>query len=185
MNNSLLIKQDLIPEIKTPYVLFVGKKSPRRQFPTILKSVQALRKSGLKLDLVAVGPSSPKANHEEEGLIDLGYVSDQKLATLYQNAIALIWPSSREGFGLPLAESMASGCPIITTPVNAIAEVAGQACLGLTDSSSDQISSAIIQLMECRDTRMQLIQKGLQQAIRFHPHQFAENVADAIRTFTN
>ena len=185
MNNSLLIKPDLIPEIKTPYVLFVGKKSPRRQFPTILKSVQALRKSGLKLDLVAVGPSSPKANHEEEGLIDLGYVSDQKLATLYQNAIALIWPSSREGFGLPLAESMASGCPIITTPVNAIAEVAGQACLGLTDSSSEQISSAIMQLMECPDTRMKLIQKGLQQAIRFHPHQFAENVADAIRTFAN
>ena len=185
MNNSLLTKPDLIPEIKTPYVLFVGKKSPRRQFPTILKSVQALRKSGLKLDLVAVGPSSPKANHEEEGLIDLGYVSDQKLATLYQNAIALIWPSSREGFGLPLAESMASGCPIITTPVNAIAEVAGQACLGLTDSSSGQISSAIIQLIECPDTRTQLIQKGLQQAIRFHPHQFAENVADAIRTFTN
>ena len=184
MNNSLLTKPDLIPEIKTPYVLFVGKKSPRRQFPTILKSVQALRKSGLKLDLVAVGPSSSKVNHEE-GLIDLGYVSDQKLATLYQNAIALIWPSSREGFGLPLAESMASGCPIITTPVNAIAEVAGQACLGLTDSSSEQISSAIMQLMECPDTRMKLIQKGLQQAIRFHPHQFAENVADAINTFAN
>lgn len=172
------------PECKTPYVLFVGKKSIRRQFPVILKAVQALRISGFQINLIAVGPSSKEVK-PEPGLIDLGYVPDQTLATLYQNAIALIWPSSREGFGLPLAEAMACGCPVVTTPVHAIAEVTGQACLALSECSPENIKSAMMQLIKDSDLRNQLILNGLQQSLLFHPQQFAEKVAEAIRPITN
>lgn len=175
---------DFIPEIKSPYVLFVGKKSPRRQFPVILDAIQQIRKRGFQLNLVAVGPPS-KSIRQKEGLIDIGYVPDHNLATLYQNAIALIWPSSREGFGLPLAEAMACGCPVITTPVNAISEVVGQACLALSECSSENIMDAIIQLIKCHDLRSQLILDGLQQANRFHLHHFADNVAQVIRPFVS
>lgn len=173
---------NFIPEIKNPYVLFVGKKSSRREFPAILEAVQRLRKSGLKINLVAVGPSKQKLG-SQDGLIDLGYISDQTLIHLYQNAIALIWPSSREGFGLPLAEAMACGCPIITTPVNAISEVAGQACLTLPDCSPDSIKSAVQQIIEDPQFTSSIIRKGLEQSARYDPKVFADQVSEILKKF--
>ena len=183
-NASHFNSHSWIPGLPENYLLFVGKKSARRQFPRILEAIRRIRQSGHSLKLVAVGPISNHHNHDD-GLIDLGYVSDQALVDLYQNAMALVWPSSREGFGLPIAESMACGCPVITSPVNAIAEVAGEAAMALSEITPESISSALLQLINNPDLQIQLRQKGLLQASRFNRSVFATKVAQAIATIAN
>lgn len=173
-------------DLKKPFILFVGKKSPRRHFPQIVEAVQQLQSSGESINLVTVGPDSPDAYRKSTShpWIHLGHVPDSILIKLYQNALALVWPSRREGFGLPVAEAMACGCPVITNCDHALAEVAGNACLPLQGFTSSDIENAISTLL--RDTRLResLITKGLQQASRFSVGEFAASVAEAIHQIT-
>lgn len=167
---------------KKPFILFVGKKSQRRHFPQIVEALLRLQLKGISIDLFTVGPDVPDTSHknQDQPWINLGHVPDSVLIELYQNALALVWPSRREGFGLPVAEAMACGCPVITSRDHALAEVAGDACLPLRGFTSGEIESAILKLINDSCLRKILIKAGLEQAKRFNLHQFAENVAESI-----
>ena len=168
---------DMLPNIGQPFVLFVGKKSKRRHFADIEK----VRQSGIEIHLVAVGPKMTDLN-PPEFLTDLGYVNDKTLVQLYQQATALVWPSLREGFGLPVAEAHACGCPVITSPFNALAEVAGPACLPIHELTPTAISAAIIKLIQTPESGVNLIQEGFKQSAKFNRATFAESMKTAIQS---
>lgn len=162
-----------------PFVLFVGKTSARRDFPAIAEAVEHISLGGWDLKLVRVGPPMAEPVRTET-LIDLGHVPDSVLGWLYAHARALVWPSAREGFGLPVLEAMAHGCPVITRPVNALAELCGGACVGLADTTPESIAAAILPMLEDGELRAGLIRKGLERAKAFDGQTFADEVAGAI-----
>jgi alpha-1,3-rhamnosyl/mannosyltransferase len=115
------------------YFLFVGTYDPRKNMHVIPK---ALALSGLDAPLVTAGWTGwSRERMEGAPPIELGYADDATLAALYSKALALVYPSIYEGFGLPVLEAMACGCPVVTSNLSSLPEVAGKAGLYLDDPS--------------------------------------------------
>ncbi|QSX32683.1 glycosyltransferase family 4 protein [Shewanella avicenniae] len=81
-----------------------------------------------------------------ERVLFVGRVSDGQLAFLYQNAHAFLFPSSYEGFGLPVLEAMSFGTPVVTSRVTSLGEVAGEAGVYIEEFSAEQIAGALVLL---------------------------------------
>ena len=121
------IQEQSLPQT---YFLFVGSGDPRKNMHCIPQSLQA---AGLDIPLVVAGWSGWSKNQLPENVHLTGYVTDQELALLYSGAIALVFPSTYEGFGLPVLEAMACRCPVVTTKEASLPEVAGDAALYVQD----------------------------------------------------
>ncbi|OLN25089.1 hypothetical protein DVDV_3634 [Desulfovibrio sp. DV] len=119
------------------YFLFVGTNDPRKNLHVIPKALAA---AGLSIPLVTAGWSG-WSGERMEGTppIEIGYCDDATLAALYSKALALVYPSIYEGFGLPVLEAMACRCPVVTTRLTSLPEVAGEAGIYL-DAPSDPVS---------------------------------------------
>ena len=112
------------------FVIFVGSRSGYKDFGTLLTALAETQ----GLSLIAVGGgalSAAERRHIDEfGLIDRVHqvaVSDEALAKLYSAATALVIPSRYEGFGLPIAEAMSTGCPVLASDIDVFHEVADEA----------------------------------------------------------
>lgn len=116
-----------------PYFLFVGTLEPRKNIPALVEAWREVRRRHT-VDLLLAGrrradfPGVP----EEPGLRLLGEVPDTELAALYSNALALVYPSLYEGFGLPVLEAMQCGACVIGS--SAVAEVGGDAAVYADDA---------------------------------------------------
>lgn len=97
----------------------------------------------------------------------LSNVHIQELAALYQSAQTLLFPSHYEGFGLPVVEAFASGCPVITTEEGSLVEITADAALIVKPEAVTEISDAIFRLAENTSYRKQLIGRGYAQASKF------------------
>jgi alpha-1,3-rhamnosyl/mannosyltransferase len=167
--------------IKGEYFLFVGSLEPRKNLPLL---IQALQISTTAPQLVIVGwegwgKKEWKETVHQNGLdrrITLtGYVDDETLAILYSGATALVYPSLYEGFGLPILEAMACGCPVICSNVSSMPEVAGKAAIFISPFSAEELASAIDRLQSDRAIRQGLIDKGYSRAMQFTWRKTAEN----------
>ena len=111
-----------------PFFLCVATLEPRKNIPALIEGWRECR-AETDADLVIAGRN--RADFEEiapvEGLHLLGEVPDQELPRLYSDALAFVYPSHYEGFGLPVLEAMQCGCPVITSRDPAVTEVAGGA----------------------------------------------------------
>ena len=94
-------------------------------------------------------------------------MDDQDLAVLFHAARALIFPSLYEGFGLPVIEAMACGCPVIASEKGSLGEVSGNCALSVNPESVEEISRAILALEKDDSLRKFLIEKGLKRAGEF------------------
>ena len=105
------------PRAEGDYVLAVGTLEPRKNLERIARAVEGeLRVVGVR----GWGGVDPPAN-----VTWLGGVSDDELAALYRGARCLVYASLYEGFGIPVAEALACGCPVVTSRDSAMAELAG------------------------------------------------------------
>ncbi len=124
------------------FFLFVGTYDPRKNMHVIPK---ALALSGLDAPLVTAGWTGWSRERMEGGPpVELGYADDAVLAALYSKALALVYPSVYEGFGLPVLEAMACGCPVVTSRLSSLPEVAGEAGLYLDDPSDPVEMAAML-----------------------------------------
>jgi len=94
-------------------------------------------------------------------------VRNDELVALYNRAEALVFPSLYEGFGLPVLEAMACGCPVICSNVTSLPEVAGKAALFVEPKDEEAIAEAIRRIVEDDNLRQSLAQKGVQRAALF------------------
>lgn len=106
-----------------------------------------------------------------------GYVSDDQLLALYQHASVYVHPSLYEGFGLTVLEAMAAGCPVVTSNVTSLPEVAGDAALLVDPLDEEEIADAVKNI--CLDNQLasDLIEKGKRRSAQFSWDRCAREVA--------
>lgn len=159
------------------YLLAIGTLEPRKNLISALKAYSLLPEKlrdryplvigGMKgwltddLDL-AMEPMIRKGQVRL-----LGFVPDSDLNALYSGARAFIYPSLYEGFGLPPLEAMASGTPVITSNRASLPEVVGDAGIQVEPLDVDQLSRAMLELLEDDHRHQELRQRGLERASRF------------------
>ncbi len=106
-------------------------------------------------------------------------MDDFELSLAYSGAIALVYPSKYEGFGLPIVEAMACGCPVITCPNASIPEVAGEAAIYVFDEDIDGMAEALCEVQKPQ-VRAGLISAGLEQAKQFSWTKMGEIVKNVL-----
>jgi glycosyltransferase involved in cell wall biosynthesis len=120
-------------QASSPYFLYVGSRSFYKNFKWCLDALSNLQRRSIDINLVVAGP--PWTSDEELIIRNSGlghriylkvYPDDLDLARLYRNALALVYPSSYEGFGLPPLEAMKMGCPVIVQRISSLPEVVGK-----------------------------------------------------------
>ncbi|MFA5933597.1 MAG: glycosyltransferase family 1 protein [Microgenomates group bacterium] len=109
----------------------------------------------------------PKKLGIEDQVKFLGYVPDENLPSLYNGAIAFLYPSLFEGFGLPILEAMACGCPVLTSNVSSMPEVAGSSAVYVNPYSEDKIAQSISKLFNDKKSRDKLKTDGIAQSNNF------------------
>jgi glycosyltransferase involved in cell wall biosynthesis len=149
-----------------PYFLFVGTLEPRKNLPALIEAWRLTRHQ-TGADLLVAGRT--RADFVPipamEGLTLLGEVADSELPGLFSGALALIYPTHYEGFGLPVLEAMQCGCPVITSRDPAVTEVSGGAALHCGDPR--EIGDAMLAVAAKPEYRLQLRDRGLARARDF------------------
>lgn len=145
-----------------PYVLFVGQRSGYKNFSVALRAMAFL--PDLELHCVGGGPirlgeldGVPESVYRR--VRHLGFVSDEELNILYNRALCLVYPSSYEGFGIPVVEAMRAGCPVVSADCKAVREVGRDALTIFAGSDPQAMADAI--LKTASSERASLVEKGL------------------------
>jgi len=172
-----------------PYLIYVGTRWPYKNFPRALEAFAAVRRGGLKIDLVVVGPAFSGDELERLSRLgiksyvrNVGYVSDEVLGGLYQGAVALIYPSIYEGFGLPLLEAMTCETVIIAAKTSSIPEVIGKAGVLFDPYSVDELCHAIAKVVDDIAFRNNLIAEGRNQIKKFS---WDRTVQETVEVYAN
>lgn len=150
--------------------------------------MQAFSQSGLHRDSKLVFTGTVDAalqrlidqSRLQEQVVFTGRLSETELAAWYRGAIATVFPSLYEGFGLPVAESMACGTPVITSKISSMPEVGGSAALYIDPHDTESISMAMTAVAGSSQLSNSLVAKGLQQARRFTWDRTADLVSAAL-----
>lgn len=174
-------------ERERPYVLSVGQRWAHKEFRTTLSAfAQANLPSGT--ELVLFGDSG--LSEQEHRLVNsfglTGHVTtmsggDDVLDSLYRNALALIYPSRYEGFGLPILEAMSRGCPVICSDLAVHQEVGGQAALFFEVGDAGEAGNLLSSVSFDARLRRDVISRGVSNAARFNWRETARITAQAYR----
>ncbi len=171
---------------KFPYFLFVGALKPGKNVPILLAAfAQFLKHSKKPHQLILAGGDywrDPVINSQikelklKRWIKEVGHVSDEKLAEYYRGAVALVCPSLWEGFGMPVAEAMASGCPVIASTAGALSEVVGRAGIQVNSIDVAGFANGMQKIAEDKAFRKTLQAKGLKRVHAFSWETFAKGV---------
>jgi alpha-1,3-rhamnosyl/mannosyltransferase len=165
-----------------PYLLYVGTIEPRKNVKLIIDTWREIRKTH-PIDLILAGrrrEDSPEIP-AEPGLQLVGLVPEGELASFYSGALACLYPSYYEGFGLPVLEAMQCGAPVIASNAPAISEVAGDAAILLNPTDQRAWVNAVQALIENPERRRDLSEKALARAAQFSWTKTAERTHEVYR----
>lgn len=174
------------------YFLFLGRHNPHKN-PQRLVSAFAALPNHSDYELWFAGPADPRytpalqAQITELGLQPqvkfLDYVPYAELPQLLNQAIALIFPSLWEGFGLPVLEAMACGTPVITSNLASLPEVAGDAALLVNPYAVAELTQAMQAIATDTSVRSQLRQRGLARAAQFSWAKTGQATAEILQQY--
>jgi len=156
---------------RQPFVLAVGSRNATKNLARLVEAWRLLDRDDLRL--VLVGGVNPRVFEGRgdgaamPGVIDLGTVDDATLKALYQRALALVFPSLYEGFGLPLLEAMHIGCPVVASSASAVREVCGDAAVYCDALQPQGIAAALRELIDRPAQRDLMRERGRSRARQF------------------
>ncbi|MBW3467529.1 glycosyltransferase family 4 protein [Arthrospiribacter ruber] len=169
------------------FLLHVGSFDRRKNLPVLVEAFHSfLENSGSDLELVLVGEKGlSKTVDDHDKVIDLiqkkklgqrvkvtGFLTDQDVKCLYDHAFAYVFPSSNEGFGIPVIEAMRSGVPVIISDQEALVEIAGEAALVHEMGNAESLSEKLSLLEKNPALQYELVQKGLLRWKQFGREEF-------------
>lgn len=161
-----------------PYFVFISSIHPRKNLQRLLKAFELFRvQTGSRVKLVAVGRRFWKNEMLDDTLRQMNFADDvvftghleqAELTKVLGSALALVYVSYFEGFGVPIVEAFQSGVPVITSNITSMPEVAGNAALLVDPFREDEIAHAMNTLYSDSELRRDLIARGLQRATYFN-----------------
>ncbi|MGA0560126.1 glycosyltransferase family 4 protein [Larkinella sp. VNQ87] len=170
-----------------PYLLSLATLEPRKNLDHLIRCFVQLAESGelpSEIKLVLVGtkgwkmdqvlPKLAKNERIRSRLVFTGFVPDDDLAAIYSGALAFVYPSLFEGFGLPPLEALQCGLPVITSNVSSLPEVVGDAALQIPPTDADALAQAMLWVVGSADVRNELATKALQRAQLFSWERFIQ-----------
>lgn len=170
--------QTFLPE--DDFIFYPANHWHHKNHDGLLRALQWLKtEKGLTIPVVFTGhenvpngyPICQKASEYglEQQVYFMGYLPVEELAYLYSKAKMLVFPSLFEGFGIPLIEAMAAGCPAVCSSVTSLPEIGSDAAEYFDPSSPQSIGTAIENIWSDETLRQQLIRRGKQRALEFSP----------------
>lgn len=171
--------------ISKPYFIWVGDRVGFNGYKNAVLFFQACSQLENKhqFEIVCVGGNSlletELKTYSSDIKIHILRLSDDELRSAYSGALALVQTSKYEGFGLPLLEAIACGCPVIASQNSSIPEVAGQAALYVNGDRIEELKKALIEVQNSQ-VRQNLIAAGLEQAKKFSWSEMAGKVSSAL-----
>ncbi len=157
---------------KTPFVLVLGAMDPRKNLHTVIEAAALLAPHQIPFKVVGIEKPHLLALTKKSKIPDnvelSGLIEDRKLYQLYKEAALFVYPSLYEGFGLPVLEAMAMGCPVITGTNSALPEVCGEAALFVEPLDAFHLADAVLKVMKNPAKQKELAQKGQQRSRLFN-----------------
>ena len=178
------------PRPDRPYLLFVGERGSYKNFDRMLMAFGKAAKRHPELQLRCIG-GKPFSRKEKQLLSELGvskqvtqarFLNDHDMQVLYSKALALIYPSLYEGFGIPILESMACGTAVLTSNRASMPEVAGDAAILFDPYSIDEMAEAILCVLEDESQRSDMVTKGLNRASHFSLDKSAKDTLEVYQS---
>jgi glycosyltransferase involved in cell wall biosynthesis len=178
-------------ELPDRYLLFVGERSYYKNFLFFASAISPVLQKNKDLFLICSGKNlslSESSFLKKTGILSQTICkrfSENELFCLYKNALAFVFPSLYEGFGLPILEAFHAGCPVILSNSSCFPEIAGDAALYFDPESKDQIVKAIYQVLNDPSLRMSLVEKGKERVETFSWSKSTNQTADIYRQVLN
>jgi glycosyltransferase involved in cell wall biosynthesis len=183
---------DTVGEPADPFLLYVGGISPNKNLATLIRAFHRLKQGPRRARLVLVGDYQSdgfKSCYDElrQLLTSLqlesdvrfaGYVPDEELIAMYNQASAFVMPSFDEGFGLPAVEAMACGAPVIVSSGNSLSEVTGNAGLVVDPTDEAGLAQAMERVLSNPEFAAQLSRQSLARAAEFSWTSAAETLLE-------
>jgi len=174
------------------YILAVSSLNPNKNFQSVASALKLIDENLIKdIDFAIVGGqntacfSGNKTNSPVKASKYLGYVTDEELKALYENAFCFIYPSLYEGFGLPPLEAMECGCPVLCSNAASLPEVCGDAVLYFDPYQPENIADKLELFINHPELRNELIEKGKTRAHQFTWEKSAAQVINIINSLKN
>jgi glycosyltransferase involved in cell wall biosynthesis len=162
---------------REPYILFVGTIEPRKNIQGLIKAFNLLKKEyriGHKLIIAGMKGwmyddifKEYENSEFKDKIIFKGYVPDEELTGLYQNASVFVYPSFYEGFGLPILEAFSHGVPVIASSTTSCGEIAEGSALLINPENYKEIGEAILKIINNDTLKEELTAKGIDKAREF------------------
>jgi glycosyltransferase involved in cell wall biosynthesis len=150
------------PEEREPFLVYPARTWPHKNHRMLFAALERVRRTRPDVELVLTGAGLD--GPAPDGVRRLGVVDAAEVASLYRRASALVFPSLYEGFGWPVIEAMASGCPVAVARGNAAEELAGDAAVLFDPTSEEDVAAGILRVL---DEGPGLVQPGLERAARY------------------
>ncbi|MGL5956904.1 MAG: glycosyltransferase family 4 protein, partial [Brevinema sp.] len=182
--NERFYRETLRPEEsqKDSYLLTVASLDPRKNYSALLHAFSGIQ----DLSLYAVGGGAevfaqdPELNSFRHNISFLGRCNDEELISLYRRALFYCSMSHYEGFGLPLLEAMACGCPLLLSDIPAYRETAGDAALYADPTNPYDIQEKMKEMINNEELRIDLIKKGRERLKNFSKEQTMQKLLPVI-----
>ncbi|MGB9641900.1 MAG: glycosyltransferase family 4 protein [Candidatus Ratteibacteria bacterium] len=178
--------------ISRPYILSVSNLQPRKNLQGLIRAFSRILRNNKDFPCTLVITGKKLWLYDEifsaiepatkEKIYFTDYVENNDLIALYGGAEMLVYPSFYEGFGLPVLEAMACGCPVIASSKSSLPEIVGNAGILINPYSEQELSSAILTLHQDKNLQKELKEKGIKQAKKFS---WAECARKTIEVYKN
>lgn len=177
--------------ISKPYVFCAGALQERKNMVRLVKAFAKLSRQVDEIQLLFAGKPTWKFENVQRAIIEsrieqkvrfLGHVSQPDLIALYSGALMFAFPSLYEGFGLPILEAMACGCPVVTSRTTSMPEIAGDAAILVDPLSVDEIAAGMMRFMD-KGEREIFAKKGYERVKNFTWQNTARRTLAVYRRF--
>ena len=181
------------PIFDFPYLLYVGARWSYKNFEPFITECAEVISRYPKLSVVCTGDAFSGEELKllselrlQEHVINMSHVSEEQLQALYQHAAAFVYPSTYEGFGIPILEAFVNGCPVLLNNASCFPEIGGDAAIYFDINQKGDLAEHAMKLLQYSDEdRQQIISKGTQRAKCFSWEESAHKLMQVYETIHN